>query len=115
MIRRPPRSTLFPYTTLFRSGEKMPEDEYENVNRTLFVYMPWTGSINSTGNSLTAFFDKNIISMKNAINMERGAKQTDIIVYKASSQTKSVLFRMKYNRTQQRCELDTLRDRKSVV
>src|SRR2546426_3078946 len=23
MIRRPPRSTLFPYTTLFRSGKKM--------------------------------------------------------------------------------------------
>src|SRR5574337_1082587 len=23
MIRRPPRSTLFPYTTLFRSGEKV--------------------------------------------------------------------------------------------
>src|SRR5690349_24176485 len=23
MIRRPPRSTLFPYTTLFRSGETM--------------------------------------------------------------------------------------------
>src|SRR5256885_9392642 len=23
MIRRPPRSTLFPYTTLFRSGERM--------------------------------------------------------------------------------------------
>src|SRR2546428_4116926 len=23
MIRRPPRSTLFPYTTLFRSGEAM--------------------------------------------------------------------------------------------
>src|SRR3712207_7236894 len=26
MIRRPPRSTLFPYTTLFRSGER-PEDD----------------------------------------------------------------------------------------
>src|ERR1043166_9452190 len=25
MIRRPPRSTLFPYTTLFRSGEESPE------------------------------------------------------------------------------------------
>src|SRR5258707_6853706 len=25
MIRRPPRSTLFPYTTLFRSGERQPE------------------------------------------------------------------------------------------
>src|SRR5256885_7560210 len=24
MIRRPPRSTLFPYTTLFRSGPKRP-------------------------------------------------------------------------------------------
>src|SRR5258707_3107285 len=26
MIRRPPRSTLFPYTTLFRSSEKVPPD-----------------------------------------------------------------------------------------
>src|SRR3712207_7878435 len=25
MIRRPPRSTLFPYTTLFRSGDEAPE------------------------------------------------------------------------------------------
>src|SRR2546426_7710650 len=24
MIRRPPRSTLFPYTTLFRSGDRTP-------------------------------------------------------------------------------------------
>src|SRR5256885_457898 len=27
MIRRPPRSTLFPYTTLFRSGPGMPESQ----------------------------------------------------------------------------------------
>src|SRR2546430_5065817 len=27
MIRRPPRSTLFPYTTLFRSGVPTDEDE----------------------------------------------------------------------------------------
>src|SRR5260221_6798978 len=26
MIRRPPRSTLFPYTTLFRSGQDLQED-----------------------------------------------------------------------------------------
>src|SRR5258708_24253303 len=25
MIRRPPRSTLFPYTTLFRSGPRIPK------------------------------------------------------------------------------------------
>src|SRR3712207_8575304 len=28
MIRRPPRSTLFPYTTLFRSGEGGAEDRH---------------------------------------------------------------------------------------
>src|SRR3712207_7789900 len=27
MIRRPPRSTLFPYTTLFRSLEEQPEED----------------------------------------------------------------------------------------
>src|SRR5256885_8493174 len=27
MIRRPPRSTLFPYTTLFRSGSALAQDE----------------------------------------------------------------------------------------
>src|SRR5256885_6613109 len=32
MIRRPPRSTLFPYTTLFRSG--MQEDAYVMVDST---------------------------------------------------------------------------------
>ena len=30
MIRRPPRSTLFPYTTLFRSGEKVDLVKYSN-------------------------------------------------------------------------------------
>src|SRR3712207_7536968 len=28
MIRRPPRSTLFPYTTLFRSGRSLKESEF---------------------------------------------------------------------------------------
>src|SRR2546429_7021076 len=31
MIRRPPRSTLFPYTTLFRSREIIPKDELTTV------------------------------------------------------------------------------------
>src|SRR2546427_7576268 len=36
MIRRPPRSTLFPYTTLFRSrsrGQKVPGMIYERIER----------------------------------------------------------------------------------
>src|SRR3712207_7192371 len=43
MIRRPPRSTLFPYTTLFRSEAARPDDEHlsflprERVQRVLPV------------------------------------------------------------------------------
>src|SRR3712207_6912172 len=33
MIRRPPRSTLFPYTTLFRSGVRMPNGEWIRDDR----------------------------------------------------------------------------------
>src|SRR5258708_28922969 len=33
MIRRPPRSTLFPYTTLFRSLDIMPRGDEENITR----------------------------------------------------------------------------------
>src|SRR5690242_20861537 len=38
MLRRPPRSTLFPYTTLFRSGEAM----YRRVMRTNPALFPAT-------------------------------------------------------------------------
>src|SRR5438445_5987159 len=33
MIRRPPRSTLFPYTTLFRSGLDRPQPSRETTNK----------------------------------------------------------------------------------
>src|SRR5258708_13410096 len=33
MIRRPPRSTLFPYTTLFRSRMKRPANGERNLER----------------------------------------------------------------------------------
>src|SRR3712207_7805229 len=32
MIRRPPRSTLFPYTTLFRSGHEHPPEREQVVD-----------------------------------------------------------------------------------
>src|SRR2546430_5976440 len=32
MIRRPPRSTLFPYTTLFRSGEDVNRREKDRID-----------------------------------------------------------------------------------
>src|SRR5258705_7307517 len=45
MIRRPPRSTLFPYTTLFRSGERRASPmrkhnpENERIKRAYFEYL----------------------------------------------------------------------------
>src|SRR3712207_7177178 len=32
MIRRPPRSTLFPYTTLFRSGGRQPQRHHGDAD-----------------------------------------------------------------------------------
>src|SRR3712207_7592866 len=32
MIRRPPRSTLFPYTTLFRSPDRVPDAQLDHVH-----------------------------------------------------------------------------------
>src|SRR3712207_8798938 len=37
MIRRPPRSTLFPYTTLFRSGRPKPEVVWERAQDALLT------------------------------------------------------------------------------
>src|SRR2546425_11636165 len=37
MIRRPPRSTLFPYTTLFRSNQVVEGIEYGDVQRQLSI------------------------------------------------------------------------------
>src|SRR3712207_7762598 len=44
MIRRPPRSTLFPYTTLFRSAEEF----------RMFVAGEWTGSESGAGMEATS-------------------------------------------------------------
>src|SRR5256885_8655514 len=39
MIRRPPRSTLFPYTTLFRSRVSLPPNQTANIRITYFDHL----------------------------------------------------------------------------
>ena len=90
-------------------------DSYETTTQTLFVYMPWTGSTTSSAYALNNFFDENIAGMKKYVDTSKGIKGTDIIVFKANSQSQSVMFRMKYNMTQQRCEFDTLRTNAGFV
>src|SRR5258708_15549296 len=51
MIRRPPRSTLFPYTTLFRSfsGFNRTLDAINNVFRKFSAFHDETGRLNVDG------------------------------------------------------------------
>src|SRR2546422_9011908 len=44
MIRRPPRSTLFPYTTLFRSGGALGNDLWVSARAT--TRDPWSTPVN---------------------------------------------------------------------
>src|SRR3712207_8654907 len=54
MIRRPPRSTLFPYTTLFRSAESKKSDQEEiNSSSTRAVKSASAGFSAYIGNVIT--------------------------------------------------------------
>src|SRR5687768_18328062 len=52
MIRRPPRSTLFPYTTLFRSGPGTPQnitvELFKMMTGVNLVHVPYRGGAPAT-------------------------------------------------------------------
>src|SRR3712207_7740032 len=61
MIRRPPRSTLFPYTTLFRSQDLFYEDPgvlYLSAHQSPFY--PWTGDVTEVGEGRGRGFTVNV-------------------------------------------------------
>src|SRR5258708_23805599 len=53
MIRRPPRSTLFPYTTLFRSGD---DGEPTRGNGAAAAHRAGTSGLDSTASNSAATF-----------------------------------------------------------
>src|SRR3712207_7651177 len=58
MIRRPPRSTLFPYTTLFRSlGDAIRVAARGPAERFRVVGVVTFGDVESIGNATAAVFD----------------------------------------------------------
>src|SRR3712207_438253 len=56
MIRRPPRSTLFPYTTLFRSD--LAASSGINVNRVILVVWMMGGALAALGGVLLGLSDE---------------------------------------------------------
>src|SRR5256886_17346537 len=74
MIRRPPRSTLFPYTTLFRSsGFNRTLDAINNVFRKFSAFHDETGRLNVDGMNIIS----NDGSNKTACLIMEGAEFTD--------------------------------------
>src|SRR2546429_9936273 len=61
MIRRPPRSTLFPYTTLFRSDS---DNGSEFINRVLYYYC-WREGITFTRGRAWKKNDSALVEQKN--------------------------------------------------
>src|SRR5256885_3849453 len=51
MIRRPPRSTLFPYTTLFRSQDRVNPRQASRASRASRGSEPWWPAIAARGGS----------------------------------------------------------------
>src|SRR5256885_14110915 len=59
MIRRPPRSTLFPYTTLFRSVQFVPENWVNTYNQWMNNIQDWCISRQLWwGHQIPAWYDE---------------------------------------------------------
>src|SRR3712207_8656806 len=70
MIRRPPRSTLFPYTTLFRSHASM-RDDFEISTRELDAFVELASEAGALGARLTgAGFGGSAIALVSAAEAE---------------------------------------------
>src|SRR3712207_9564977 len=61
MIRRPPRSTLFPYTTLFRS---FGDDEYHEPLRVLLDSLEREAGLTRVGNTMQRSFVRGALAAR---------------------------------------------------
>src|SRR3712207_7846046 len=75
MIRRPPRSTLFPYTTLFRSRHNMIGPGYSNTDLALMKNFYFTEQVRLQfrGEFYNAF---NQVNFANPVNVVRSEEHT---------------------------------------
>src|SRR3712207_7896951 len=72
MIRRPPRSTLFPYTTLFRSGLKLAPGGWVSVDELLAACEKHSFPINRPElNEVVEYNDKKRFSFDSTGTLDR--------------------------------------------
>src|SRR3712207_9366033 len=80
MIRRPPRSTLFPYTTLFRSDVEFPRDAMPDLFNALKVDVALADLSKTLTLEVAQHLGENVvrtISMAPTDGLVRGAPVTD--------------------------------------
>src|SRR3712207_9490257 len=77
MIRRPPRSTLFPYTTLFRSpkgGRKHPDQDYIHVDTRNILFI-CGGAFDGIERKIAQRLNTHVVgfnSVQNVRNIDKG-------------------------------------------
>jgi hypothetical protein len=77
------------------------------AEKTIFVYMPWTASENSTNGNLYSYFSQNISDIESAIKQQGGLGSNRVLVFISKSSTYSALLEIKYSKNQ--CTRDTLK------
>src|SRR2546425_6426974 len=70
MIRRPPRSTLFPYTTLFRSLSVLPPDRTASVGEEIRLDVTVTNIEDLAEGTLTVSYDPKVLEFRQAFEGE---------------------------------------------
>src|SRR4030043_649849 len=80
MIRRPPRSTLFPYTTLFRSPTKKPVSTRRNTSSRTITLLRATADRKSTRlNSSHGYISYAVFCLKKNQTRSAGSLITDFV------------------------------------
>src|SRR5260370_26626911 len=72
MIRRPPRSTLFPYTTLFRSAVKLLGNLARAARRMVLV----SDLVRSRSGLIAAFLATRVLSTSDVVRTDRSEEHT---------------------------------------
>ncbi len=76
-------------------------------DKTIFVYMPWSASRNSSSYSLYSNFLQNIKDIESAIAAEKGLGRNKLMIFIANSANSAVFMEMKYTQ-KDGCRRDTL-------
>src|SRR5437899_5578711 len=99
MIRRPPRSTLFPYTTLFRShGEHHGGDRDQSEHRDLVRYEDRGGG--RGGDRKSTRLNSSHLGISYAVFCLKKKKKNTWLLYRSSLTTPSLRSQKSYHHTQ---------------